>query len=171
MFILLATPITLLYAGALTAREPKQPVEGEPPPPKLPSIGEHTVHYLGGLAGCALFALVLAGVGLVIAAFTARRGFGVAAVMAVYLVSFATVTIVQGIALSQTRYSVAGWVGVFTPFNLVDGVQVRLLGARSSTPQPPPGTTGGIVFALVCAGVIAASIGILYGRFRKAGLQ
>jgi ABC-2 type transport system permease protein len=171
LFILLATPVTLLYAGGLVTREAAKPEPGEPPPPKLPGIGEHTLHYLGGLAGCVLFALVLAGIGLVVAAFTPRRGFGVAGVIAVYLVSLTVVTIVQGIAESQSEYTVSGWAGLFTPFYLVDGVQVRLLGAEPSTPQPPPGTTAGVAFAVVCAGVIAAAIGILYARFRKAGLQ
>lgn len=171
LFILLATPVTLLYAGALATREPKKPQPGELPPPKLPSIGEHTVHYLAGLAGCVLFALVLAGIGLVVAAFTPKRGFGVAGVIAVYLISLTTVTIVQGIAESRTNYTVSGWAGLFTPFYLVDGVQVKLLGARSSTPQPPPGSAGGVVFAVVCAGVIAAAVAVLYARFRKAGLQ
>jgi ABC-2 type transport system permease protein len=171
LFILLATPITLLYAGALATREPKKVTPGEVPPPKLPSIGWHTAHYLEGLAGCVLFALVLAGLGLVVAAFTPRRGFGVASVIAVYLVSLTVVTIVQGISESQGKYSVAGWAGIFTPFYMVDGVQVRLLGAQSSTPEPPPGQFGGVVFAVACAALIAACIGILYARFRKAGLQ
>jgi ABC-2 type transport system permease protein len=171
LFILLAAPVTLLYAGALATRQPAEAEPGQPPPPRLPGIGEHTVNYLGGLAGCALFALVLAGIGLVVAAFTPRRGFGVAGVIAVYLVSLTVVTIVQGIAESQTQYTVSGWAGLFTPFYLVDGVQVRLLGAEPATPQPPPGMTGGVVFAAVCAAVIAGAVGILYARFRKAGLQ
>jgi ABC-2 type transport system permease protein len=171
LFILLAAPVTLLYAGALATREPKKTTPGETPPPKLPGIGWHTVHYLEGLAGCVLFALVLAGLGLVVAAFTPRRGFGVAGVIAVYLVSLTVVTIVQGIAESQSKYELSGWAGLFTPFYLVDGVQVRLLGASASTPQPPPGTFGGVVFAAACAALIAAAIGILYARFHKAGLQ
>jgi ABC-2 type transport system permease protein len=171
LFILLATPVTLLYAGALATREPKKATPGEPPPLKLPSIGQHTVHYLEGLVGCLLFALVLAGLGLVVAAFTPRRGFGVAGVIAVYLVSLTVVTIVQGIAESQSKYTVSGWAGLFTPFYLVDGVQVRLLGASPSTPQAPPGHFGGVVFAAACAALILAAIGILFGRFRKAGLQ
>lgn len=171
LFILIATPVTLLYAGALATRESKKVNPGEVPPPKMHSIGWHTVHYLEGLAGCLLFALVLAGLGLVVAAFTPRRGFGVAGVIAVYLVSLTVVTIVQGIAESQTRFTLEGWAGLFTPFYLVDGVQVRLLGAQPSTPQPPPGQFGGVVFAATCVALIAAAIGILYARFRKAGLQ
>jgi ABC-2 type transport system permease protein len=171
LFILLATPVTLLYAGALATREPKKATPGAPPPPKLPSIGQHTAHYLEGLAGCVLFALVLAGLGLVIAAFTPRRGFGVAGVIAVYLVSFTVVGIVQGIAESQTRYALAGWAGAFTPFYLVDGVQVRLLGAQPATPQPPPTPYGGPVFLAVCLALIVTAVGILYARFRKAGVS
>ncbi|HEU5158905.1 MAG TPA: ABC transporter permease [Streptosporangiaceae bacterium] len=171
LFVLLATPVTLLYAGALATREPKKATPGAPPPPQLPGIGEHTVNYLQGLAGCVLFALVLAGIGLVVAAFTPRRGFGVAGVIAVYLVSFTVVTIVQGIAESQSKYRVSGWAGLFTPFYLVDGVQVKFLGAQTSTPQPPPDQFGGVVFAATCAALILAAVGILYARFRKAGVQ
>ncbi|HEX6472565.1 MAG TPA: ABC transporter permease [Streptosporangiaceae bacterium] len=171
LFILLATPVTLLYAGALATREPKKPTLGGPPPPKLPSVGQHTAHYLEGLAGCVLFALVLAALGLVIAAFTPRRGFGVAGVIAVYLVSFTVVGIVQGIAESQSRYALEGWAGAFTPFYLVDGVQVRLLGAQAATPQPPPTPYGGPVFLAICLALIVAAVGILYARFRKAGVS
>lgn len=157
LFALLAVPLTILYIGVLVTKQPE--------------LGDQTLKYLGGLAGCVLFALVLAAFGLVIAAFTPRRGFGVAAVMAVYLLSSATVGIVQGLALEQGNETLAGWIGLLTPFNLVDGVQVRLLGAVASTQQAPPGTTGGLVFALTCAAVVAASIAVLYGRFRKAGLS
>jgi ABC-2 type transport system permease protein len=166
LFLLLATPVTLLYAGALVTR----PSEETDAPP-LPSVGDQTLHYLGGLAGTLVFALVLAGFALVVAAFTPRRGFGVAAVIAVYVLSNATVGIVQGIALATTNFGTAAWAGLFTPFNLVDGVQVGLFGARSSTAQPPPEGIGGPVFGLVCAAVVAGSLAILYARFRKAGLS
>jgi ABC-2 type transport system permease protein len=166
LLILLAAPVTLLYAGALATRPSKT---SDAPP--LPSVGDQTLHYLGGLAGCVVFALVLAAFALVVAAFTPRRGFGVAAVIAVYLLSSVTVTIVQAIALATTNFGMAAWAGMFTPFSLVDGVQAGLLGARASTAQAPPGGIGGPVFGLVCVAVVAGSLAILYGRFRKAGLS
>jgi ABC-2 type transport system permease protein len=116
-----------------------------------------------------VFALVLAGIGLVVAAFTPRRGFGVAAVMAVYMVSSATVLIVQGIAESTGNYGLAGWMGLFTPFNLVDIVQVKLLGAERASPFVPSSWLGGPVAALICVALIAGSITILSARFQKAG--
>ncbi|MCW2898237.1 MAG: hypothetical protein JWO67_502 [Streptosporangiaceae bacterium] len=166
LLALLAAPVTLLYIGALVTRPPK--VAGGA---AMPGVGEQTLHYLGGLAGCVVFALVLAGFALVVAAFTPRRGFGVAAVIAVYLLSNVPVGIVQAIALDSTMYDLAGWAGLFTPFNLVDGVQAGLLHATPSTPQGPPAGLGGPVFALVCAAVVAGSLAILYARFRKAGLS
>ncbi|HEV7935534.1 MAG TPA: ABC transporter permease [Actinomadura sp.] len=166
LLVLLATPQTLLYLGALVTRSPKTAL-GAP----MPGVGEQTLHYAGGLAGSVVFALVLAGFALVVAAFTPRRGFGVAAVVAVYLLSNATVGIVQAIALANTNYDVAAWAGLFTPFNLVDGVQVGLLQAKPSTAQGPPADIGGPVFALACAAVVAGSLAVLYGRFRKAGLS
>jgi ABC-2 type transport system permease protein len=165
LFALLASPLTLLYIGALATRPPKDAQAS-----RLPSLGTQTLHYLGGIAGAMVFALVLAAFALVVAAFTPRRGFGVAAVIAVYLLSSATVGIVQVIALSGTNYDAAGWAGLFTPFNLVDGVQVGLLGAEVSSPQGPPSGIGGPVFGMVCAAVVAGSLIVLYGRFRKAGV-
>jgi ABC-2 type transport system permease protein len=157
LLILLATPVTILFIGALATQQKH--------------LGTHAVHYLAGLAGCLIFALVLGGIGLVVAAFTPRRGFGVTAVMAVYLLSSAAVATVQGIAESQTRFGVARWAGMFTPFNLVDGVQVWALRAQKSAAELPPSGIGGPIFTLVCAAIMAGSPAILYLRFRKAGAQ
>lgn len=155
LFILMGTPVTLLFAGALATRQKH--------------LGDHALHFAGGLAGCLILALVLAAIGLVVAAFTPRRGFGVTAVMAVYLISTAAVTAIQGIAESQTKFTVARWAGMFTPFDLVDGVQVWALRAKASAPEPPPSGAGGPVFALVCAAIVAGALAVLYLRFRKAG--
>jgi ABC-2 type transport system permease protein len=157
LMILLATPVIILFVGALATKQHH--------------LGTHTVHFLAGLGGCLIFALVLAAIGLVIAAFTPRRGFGVTAVMAVYLLSSAAVTTVQGIAENQTKFDTARWAGVFTPFDLVDGVQVWALRAQRSAPEPPPSGIGGPVFALVCVAIVAGSLAVLYARFRKAGAQ
>ncbi|MEU5883639.1 ABC transporter permease [Spirillospora sp. NPDC047279] len=178
LFAMLAVPVTLLYVGALVTRPDKMTpivdeIGGGPDgPAKADSLFDHTLHYLGGLAGCVLFALVLASIGLVIAAFTTRRGLGVAAVIAAYMLSSTIVVIIQGIAEAEANnFTVSGWAGLFSPFNLVDIVQVRLLGAQLSAPAAPSGVTGGLVALAVCCGLVAGSIAVLYRRFRKAGLS
>ncbi|WP_067822770.1 hypothetical protein [Actinomadura kijaniata] len=157
LLALLTLPVTLLYVGGLVT--------------KVPDSGEHLVRYLTALVGCALFAVVLASIGLVVSAFTPRRGFGVAAVIAVYMLSSAFVVIVQGLAEMRTNFTLAGWVGLLTPFNLVDIVQVRLLGAPRSSAAMPEGTLAGMVALAVCAALVAGSTAVLYARFRKAGLS
>lgn len=155
LFLLLAAPVTVLLAGALVT-EQSHPMT-------------HVLHYAGGLVGCLLFALLLAALGLVLAAFTPRKGFGITAVMAVYLLSSAAVGSVQGIARHQGHLRVAEWAGMFTPFDLVDGVQVWALRTQVAAPEPPPSGIGGAVFTIVLLALIAASIMLLFVRFRKAG--
>ncbi|MFF5258859.1 ABC transporter permease [Actinomadura viridis] len=157
LFALMAVPITVLYVGGLVTR--------------IPDSGGHLARYLAALAGCVLFALVLGAIGTVVAAFTPRRGFGVAAVIAIFMLSSTFVVIVQGLAEMRTDFALAGWAGLFAPFNLVDIVQVRLLGAESSSVAIAPGVAGGVVALALCAALVVASTAVLHQRFRKAGLS
>ncbi len=157
LFALLAVPLIVLYVGGLVTR--------------APDSAEHLVRFLTGLVGCAIYALVLGAIGMVVAAFTPRRGFGVAAVIAVFMVSAAFVAIIQGLAEMNTNWSLVGWAGLFAPFNLVDIVQVRLLGAESSSIGIAPGLAGGLVALAMCAALVVGSAAVLYSRFRKAGLS
>ncbi|GLZ12277.1 membrane protein [Actinomadura sp. NBRC 104425] len=157
LFGMMAVPVTVMYIGSLVN--------------KMPHASRHLAEYLAALAGCALLALVLAAIGTVVAAFTPRRGFGVAAVVAVYLLSATFVLILQGLAELRTQFALAGWMGLFTPFNLVDIVQVRLLGAEQSSAAVAPGPVGGLVALLLCAVLVVGSVPVLYQRFRKAGLS
>ncbi|MFD0685591.1 ABC transporter permease [Actinomadura fibrosa] len=157
LFALIAVPVTVLYVGGLVT--------------KVPDSTAQLGRYLAALVGCALFAVVLASIGMVVAAFTPRRGFGVAAVIAVFMLSSTFVLIIQGIAEARTNFTLSGWVGLFAPFNLVDIVQVRLLGAEKSAVQVPPGVGGGVVALALCAAIVLGSIAVLYRRFRKAGLS
>ncbi|MCP2335588.1 ABC transporter permease [Actinomadura rupiterrae] len=157
LFALTAVPITTLYIGGLVTQ--------------VPHSGKQLAHFLGGLAGCLLLSLVLAAIGMVVAAFTPRRGFGVAAVIAVLVVSSALVSILQGITEHTGHWTLSGWLALFTPFNLVDTVSYRLLGGPMSAPSAPPGTGGGLAALALCAAIVLGAVAVLYARFRKAGLS
>jgi len=156
LFVLLAAPLLVLYGGALLAKMP---------------VWDNTRDVLVGLAGAAVFAVVLACLGLVVSAFTPRRGLGVAAVVAVLLVLAGVSGAVQGIASDQGRPDVAGWAGLVSPFSLVDGVQVWVLGADTSTAQGPPGTSGGIVFVLVTLALVVCTYLLLLARYRRVSVS
>lgn len=155
LFLLMAAPLTTLLAGAALA--------------KLP-IGEQLPDYLRSLAGAALLALVLAAIGLLIAAITPRRGLGVAATIAVLSILAGVEGAVQAIAIREKQETLAGNAGLVSPFTLVDGVQHGLLGAKTTLPASPHGTMGALVFLGVIVLIVAACFGALVLRYRKVSI-
>ncbi|MER5786059.1 ABC transporter permease [Streptomyces mobaraensis] len=156
VFLLTAAPLLILYVGALLA--------------KL-DFAAQTKAFAQGLVSVALLSLLFAGLGLVVAALTPRRGFGVAAVIAVLTISYGAVSTVQGIAYARDNTDVIGWLGLFSPITLIDGVQTAFLDATSSFPGAHgPGAGAGVVYLLVVLSLIAGSYALLMRRYRKAGL-
>lgn len=156
VFLLLAIPLIVLYGGALLAQM---------------SFWDNTRGVLVALAGAVIFAVVLASISLVIAAFTPRRGLGVAAVVAVLLVLGGVAGTIRGIATNEGNDSVAGYAGLISPYTLVDGVQTWALRAKSSTDATPPGTSGGLLFVFVTIAIVAGCFGLLTLRYRRVSVS
>ncbi len=156
LFVLTATPLLILYMGALLAKM---------------DFADQTKGFAQGLVSVALLSLLFGGIGLVVAALTPRRGFGVAAVIAVLTISYGAVSTIQGIALSSDNADIIGWLGLFSPITLIDGVQSAFLSATTAFPGGHgPSTGAGVVYLCVLLAVIAGSYGLLMRRYRKAGL-
>ncbi|MFJ9865526.1 ABC transporter permease [Streptomyces sp. NPDC101165] len=156
LFVLTGAPLLVLYIGALLA--------------KL-DFADQTKGFAQGIVSVALLSLLFAGIGLVIASVTPRRGFGIAAVIAVMTISYGAVSTLQAIAQAQNSTGAIPWIGLFSPVTLIDGVQSAFLGASSSFPGAVgPGNGEGAVYVLVVLGLIAASYGLLVRRYRKVGL-
>jgi ABC-2 type transport system permease protein len=158
LFLLMALPLTILLAGAALA--------------KLP-ISEQLPDYFRSLAGAALLSLLLAGIALVIAALTPRRGLGVAAIIAVLSILGGIQATVAAIAIDQKQETVASYAGMLSPFTLVDGVEHALLGARTDLTEmaaSPPDTPAGLAFLAVLVLVIAGCFGALLLRYRKVSI-
>ena len=156
LFIITGAPLVILYVGALLA--------------KL-DFADQTKGFAQGLVSVALLSLLFAGIGLVIAALTPRRGFGVAAVIAVLTVSYGAVSAVQAIAFNQDSAGAVKWLGLFSPITLIDGVQTAFLGASSTFPGGHgPGSGAGVVYLLVVLALIYGSYAVLMRRYRKVGL-
>ena len=153
LFVLIGLPTTLLLAGALLAELP---------------VDDQLPDYLRALAGAALYAVVLAGVGLVIAAMTPRRGLGVAAVVGTLLVLSGLRATVGALAEEFGDRTFSGYTGLISPYTLVDGIVAEVLGAESSAGPGPPGALGGVVFLAVFLLLVAGCYLLLLARFRKA---
>lgn len=156
LFVLTAAPLLVLYVGALLA--------------KL-DFADQTKGFGQGLVSVALLSLLFSGIALVISAVTPRRGFGIAAVIAVLTISYGAVSTVQAIAYEQGSTDAIAWLGLFSPITLIDGVQTAFLGATSAFPGgegPSSGT--GVVYVIVVLALIAGCYGAMMRRYRKVGL-
>jgi ABC-2 type transport system permease protein len=151
LFGFLTAPLVVLYVGALLGEL---------------DVWDNTVGFLKGVVGAALFALVLASVGLTIAAWTPRRGIGVAAIVTVLTLLGGISAIIAGVASDQGHQTLAGWAGLISPTSVVDGVQVWLLNSSTAVVEGPPGKWGGPVFALVAVGLVAGCYQLLMRRYR-----
>ncbi|MGW7195236.1 ABC transporter permease [Streptomyces chryseus] len=156
LFVLTATPLVILYAGALLAEF---------------DFADQTKAFAQGLVSVALLSVLFAGIGLVMAALTPRRGFGVAAVIAVLTISYGAVSTVQVIAWEQGSTGAVEWLGLFSPLTLIDGVQTAFLGATSAFPGGEgPSAGSGVVYLLAVLALIVGSYAVLMRRYRKVGL-
>ena len=114
---------------------------------------------------------MLSGIALVIAAFTPRRGLGVAAIITVLVVLIGVGGAAQGIAAELNSHPAAGWFGLISPFSVVQGVQTWLLHQPNPLPADPPGTVGGLVFCAVTVLLVAGCYGLLLLRYRRVSVS
>ncbi len=152
-FVLIGAPLLLMYLGGVLADLP---------------IGRETGRFLTAAVGALLLAACLSVLAALVAALTVRRGLAVAAVIVVLLVSYTAVATVQGIAFETAGGARIGEVaGLFSPYTLVNGVQVYCFDAPAATPTPPDGSAMGILYVAVTALVLLGAVGALLARYRR----
>ncbi|WP_405811128.1 ABC transporter permease subunit [Streptomyces sp. NBC_01520] len=156
LLILTGLPLVILYVGALLAKF---------------DLGDQTKGFAQGMVSVALLSVLFAGLGLVVAALTPRRGFGVAAVIAVLTITYGAVSTVQAIAWETGSTGAITWLGLFSPITLIDGVQTAFLGASSAFPGGEgPGAAAGVAYLIVVLALVAGSYAVLMRRYRRVGL-
>ena len=151
-FILVGLPLLVMYVGGLLADLP---------------VGRETELFLEALVGALLLAGCLAGPAALVAALTTRRGLVVAAIIVVLLVSYAVVSPIQGIGTEQGHDTIAQVAGVFSPYTLLNGLQVWLFDSPSAMPTDPTGDGVGLLHLLAVFVVLLGSVGAMLWRYRK----
>ena len=151
-FALIAAPLLLMYVGGVLADLP---------------LGRETGRFAGAVVGAALLAACLASTAALVAALTIRRGLAVTAVIVLLLVSYTVVATIQGISYDTGHKTVGEVAGVFSPYILVNGVQVFLFDSPHATPTPPTGTAMGLFYLAATAVTVLGAIGAMLLRYRK----
>jgi ABC-2 type transport system permease protein len=151
-FVLVGAPLLLMYLGGVLADLP---------------LARETGRFLGAAVGAALLAACLAGLAALVSALTVRRGLAVAAVIVVLLVSYTVVSAIQGISSESGHGTVGQVAGIFSPYTLVNGVQVFLFDSPPATATPPEGTGMGLLYVVATVLVVLGSTGGLLARYRR----
>jgi len=151
-FILIGLPLLLMYVGGLLADLP---------------VGRESERIVQALVGALLLSGCLAGPAAVVAALTTRRGLAIAAIIVVLLVSFVVVSTIQGIGTENGHDTVAQSAGVFSPYTLVNGLQVYLFDSPTGMPTEPTGNGVGMLHVLAVVVVLLGSVGAMLWRYRK----
>ncbi|MFC9430055.1 ABC transporter permease subunit [Streptomyces sp. NPDC056987] len=156
LLVLTGVPLLILYIGSLLAGM---------------DFVEQTKGFGQGVVSVTVLSLLFGGLGLVVAALTPRRGFGVAGVIAIMTISYGAVSVLQGIATATDQAGAIKWLGLFSPITLIDGLQTAFLGASSSFPGGAgPSAGAGVLYLLVVIALISGSYAVLMSRYRKVGL-
>jgi ABC-2 type transport system permease protein len=157
--IVIEVPLVMLYVGTIVSSSGTS------------AIWAQTRALIPGMLVGALWAVLLAAIGLVLASLTGRRAYATG-VIAVYLfLTWTLASILVGIA---QHGSFAGGAsaplgarlgGLISPFTVLDGVR-QWLGGTSPGPIPAPGGAG-VLYGVMFVVLLAASLAGLAARYRK----
>jgi ABC-2 type transport system permease protein len=150
-FLLLAGPLTVMFAGAAFSVGGFSAVRAE--------FGD----YLPGVAYVAVHAVVFAAVALLVAALVRRRAVAAGAIVAAFLLTTPVVGVLS-VLPSRTAVELAG---LASPVTLVGGIGDWLFEAG--------GNSGignfGPLYGVVALGLVAALVLLLLARYRKVAAQ
>lgn len=151
-FLLIGAPLLLQYVGGLLADLP---------------AGRETGRFLGALAGAAVLSACLACLSALVSALTIRRGLAVAAVIVVLVVSYTVVSTIQGISEETGNEAVGEVAGMFSPYTMVNGLQVFLFDSPPATLTPPSSTAMGLLYVAAACVFVLAGAGAMLARYRR----
>jgi ABC-2 type transport system permease protein len=169
--LLLEIPLIILYLGTIVS------VGGGS------AVWDQTKALIPGLGVAALWAVLLAAIGLLLASFTGRRAYATGIIAIYFFLTWILARILvnvashgaqpppvpgPGHALVAASFPLGARLpGLISPFTVVDGVR-QWLGGTNPGPIPNPGSAG-VAYGLMFVLLLAVSLGGLAARYRKVG--
>ncbi|QFG69344.1 ABC transporter permease [Ornithinimicrobium pratense] len=150
------TPLVLMFIGGLAAGA---------------DFTEELPRWLVAMAGAVLLAILLATVGAVVSSLTLRRGLAIGGSIVVLLFGLGMTAVLQEVANEQGQQGIATWLGLLSPFVLVDAAQHGLADAPSAFEAPPEDSLTALAMLLVALGLAALGLLLLVRRYRNRGAR
>jgi ABC-2 type transport system permease protein len=160
--LLIEIPLLLLYLGTIVSAG------------GWSAIWAQTRALFPGLLIGALWAVLMAAIGLAIASTTGRRAYATGAIAIYFFLTWTLASILIGVGGGGPK-GLAGaplaarLAGLISPPTVLEGVR-QWLGGTSVSPVPPPGGVGA-AYGVMLLALLAASLGWLALRYRREGLS
>jgi ABC-2 type transport system permease protein len=167
--LLIEIPLIILYVGNLLSAGGGS------------AVWDQTKALLPGLGVGALWALLLAAIGLFLASLTGRRAYATGIIAIYFFLTWILARLLVNIAyhgappgppgpgglVTASAPLGARLPGLISPFTVLDGVR-QWLGGTNPGPIPNPGSAG-VAYGLMFVLLLAVSLGGLAARYRKVG--
>jgi len=159
--LLVEIPLIILYLGTIIS------VGGGS------AVWDQTKALIPGLGVAALWAVLLAAIGLLLASFTGRRAYATGMIAIYFFLTWILANLLVSIAQNGAGPATPGaplgarLPGLISPFTVLDGVR-QWLGGTNPGPIPNPGGAG-VLYGLMFVLLLAVSLGGLALRYRKVG--
>ena len=157
LLILVELPLLIMYVGTISSASKAGT-----------TVWHETKALIPGLGMGVLWAVLMAAIGLVLASFTGRRAYatGIVAITCFLLWTLASLLIQAEGGITSTS-TAARLVGLLSPYTVIDGVRIWL-GGKSQGLDPTSLGHFGPLYGVVAVIMLAASLGGLAARYRKA---
>jgi ABC-2 type transport system permease protein len=156
---LVEIPLLLLYLGTIVSASGGA------------AVWSQTRALIPGLLIGVLWAVLFAAIGLALASLTGRRAYATGAIAIYFFLSWSLASVLIGVVGGRAGPAplAARLVGLISPVTVLEGVR-QWLGGTSVSPVPRPGSVG-VLYGAMFVVLLAASLGGLAARYRKAGLS
>ncbi|MBF9070841.1 ABC transporter permease [Streptacidiphilus fuscans] len=153
VFILTMLPMLIMWIGSLLGSM---------------AFTYNLEHFSYGVLAAAFYALVYAGIGSLLASLTPRRGFGVAAIIATFMVSQGLAQAIFGVMRFKGHVTSGHWVAMLNPGMLIDSTVQWIFNVPNDRPNiGVPSTLGGVVFLVWIGVLVVGTFALLVRRYRK----
>ncbi|HEY4634214.1 MAG TPA: hypothetical protein VIH00_09880 [Candidatus Limnocylindrales bacterium] len=152
IFLLMIAPHVVLLFGAIFAAS--DPITG---------LAEEATEIPRWLAVCAVASGVYGGVAAVIAAWTPRRAYATAAIIAVFIVP----PIVAAVAAELAASDLSQVLILASPGDLVDGVNAAVYGVIADSPAVAASDLPPLAFVGIALGIAAGAVALVVRRYLR----
>lgn len=152
ILVLILIPQAVIFVGLVISN-----------PDVVAAIGDNVGSLGPVLVVAAVIAGLLGSIGLAIAAFTPRRAYATAAIMAIFIVP----GVIAQLVIRSTTGGLTRYIVLTAPGSVIEGVNGFLFGTKPGAREVVEANLAGVLYVAVAVAVAVALFGVLVQRYQR----